>query len=175
MADMLDTEDGAGTRRFSTVQSEDVMSPTGNGSASSTGAGAMLRLIRDGRASTRADLVALTGLARSTVAQRMDSLLAQRLVIPAGASASTGGRPPKTLPFNRNAGAVLAADLGATHSRVAVTDLAGDVMAQTRADIPISEGPDTVLSWLEETLDELLVETGQSAGDGRGIGRGGPR
>ena len=88
----------------------------------------MLRLIRDGRASTRADLVALTGLARSTVAQRMDALLAQRLVIPAGPSASTGGRPPKTFAFNRNAGAVLAADLGATHSRVAVTDLAGDVL-----------------------------------------------
>ena len=113
----------------------------------------MLRLIRDGRASTRAELVALTGLARSTVAQRMDALLAQRLVIPAGASASTGGRPPKTFAFNRNAGAVLAADLGATHSRVAVTDLAGDVMVQTRTDIPISEGPDTVLAWLEETFD----------------------
>ena len=32
-----------------------------------SGAGAMLRLIRDGRASTRAELVELTGLARSTV------------------------------------------------------------------------------------------------------------
>src|ERR1044071_2171631 len=89
----------------------------GNGTSNSPGAGAMLRLIRDGRASTRADLVALTGLARSTVAQRMDALLAQRLVIPAGASASTGGRPPKTFAFNRHAGAVLAAALGATPSR----------------------------------------------------------
>jgi predicted NBD/HSP70 family sugar kinase len=174
MADMLNTHDGGGARRFDGASGDEVPAVIGNGSATGTGAGAMLRLIRDGRASTRAELVALTGLARSTVAQRMDSLLAQRLVIPAGASASTGGRPPKTFAFNRNAGAVLAADLGATHSRVAVTDLAGDVMAQTRADIPISEGPDTVLSWLEETLDELLVETGQSAGDVRGIGVGVP-
>ena len=119
----------------------------------------MLRLIRDGRASTRAELVALTGLARSTVAQRMDALLAQRLVVPAGASASTGGRPPKTFAFNRNAGVVLAADLGATHSRVAVTDLAGDVMVETRTDIPIADGPDTVLGWLEETFDALLSES----------------
>src|ERR1044072_3345840 len=89
----------------------------GNGSSAGTGAGAMLRLIRDGRASTRADLVALTGLARSTVAQRMDALLAQRLVIPAGASASTGGRPPKTFAFNRNAGAGLAAALAAPRRR----------------------------------------------------------
>src|SRR5215212_9227438 len=127
MADMVDTEDGAGMRRFSSPSSDEVVVPTGNGAASSTGAGAMLRLIRDGRASTRAELVALTGLARSTVAQRMDALLAQQLVVPAGPVASTGGRPPKTFAFNCNAGAVLAADLGATHSRVAVTDLAGDV------------------------------------------------
>src|SRR5215208_1016719 len=174
MADMVDTEEGAGKRRFSAASRDETVAPANNGSASSTGAGAMLRLIRDGRASTRAELVALTGLARSTVAQRMDALLAQRLVIPAGASASTGGRPPKTFAFNRNAGAVLAADLGATHSRVAVTDLAGDVMVQTRADIPIADGPDTVLGWLEETFDALLEETGHERTDVRGIGVGIP-
>src|ERR1041385_8079723 len=125
----------------------------GNGSSSGTGAGAMLRLIRDGRASTRADLVALTGLARSTVAQRMDALLAQRLVIPAGASASTGGRPPQTFAVTPNAGPVLAAALGPTHPRLAITGLAGDVMVQTRADVAIADGPDKVLGWLEKTFD----------------------
>src|SRR5215217_4094018 len=174
MADMVDTEEGAGKRRFSTTSRDESVVPVSNGSASSTGAGAMLRLIRDGRATTRAELVALTGLARSTVAQRMDALLAQRLVIPAGASASTGGRPPKTFAFNRNAGVVLAADLGATHSRVAVTDLAGDVMVQTRADIAIADGPDTVLGWLEETFDALLTESGHERADVRGIGVGIP-
>src|SRR3954463_12361040 len=72
--------------------------------SSSPGAGALLRLIRDGQASTRAELVALTGLARSTVAQRMDALLSQRLVVPARASASTRGRPPKTVALNPNPG-----------------------------------------------------------------------
>ena len=66
--------------------------------SSSPGAGALLRLIRDGQASTRAELVALTGLARSTVAQRMDALLSQQLVVPAGGSVSTGGRPPQISP-----------------------------------------------------------------------------
>src|SRR4051795_5270745 len=173
MADMLDTQDGAESRRFDAASRDEVAVP-GNGMASSTGAGAMLRLIRDGRASTRAELVALTGLARSTVAQRMDALLAQRLVIPAGASASTGGRPPKTFAFNRNAGAVLAADLGATHSRVAVTDLAGDVIVQTRTDIPIADGPDKVMGWLEKTFDGLLKETGHTVADVRGVGVGIP-
>ncbi|MGH2945345.1 MAG: MarR family transcriptional regulator, partial [Solirubrobacteraceae bacterium] len=54
----------------------------------------MLELIRDGEAVTRADLVRRTGLSRSTVAQRLELLIAHELVREGGASASTGGRPP---------------------------------------------------------------------------------
>jgi predicted NBD/HSP70 family sugar kinase len=173
MSDALGTDGLGSDRRFDAARPS-TSSGASNGSTTGTGAGAMLRLIRDGRASTRAELVALTGLARSTVAQRMDALLAQRLVVPAGASASTGGRPPKTFAFNRNAGVVLAADLGATHSRVAITDLAGDVTLETRTDIPIADGPDIVLSWLEETFDALLSESAHKRSDVRGIGVGIP-
>jgi DNA-binding IclR family transcriptional regulator len=57
------------------------MRVNGNGaSGSTTGAGALLRLIRDGQAVTRADLVRLTGLGRSTVAQRLEQLIAHDLV-----------------------------------------------------------------------------------------------
>src|SRR6201991_982057 len=95
-----------------------------------TGAGSLLRLIRNGEAVTRADLVRRTGLARSTVAQRLDALLAHQLVYEAGGSASTGGRPPTVLAFNQGAGVVLVADLGATHSRLVVSDLAGAPLAE---------------------------------------------
>ena len=141
---------------------------------SSPGAGALLRLIRDGQASTRAELVTLTGLARSTVAQRMEALLAQQLVVPAGGSVSTGGRPPQMFAFNREAGVVLAADLGATHSRLAVTDLGGDVLTEGAEDIAIAEGPEAVLGWLETKLDALLEEVGRSHADVRGVGVGVP-
>ena len=125
----------------------------------------MLRLIRDGRARTHAELVELTGLSRSTVAQRVDSLLTRRLVVPAEPGASRGGRPPRTFAFNRDAGVVLAADLGATHSRVAITDMAGDVLAEAREDIPIASGPEIVLGWLEETFDGLLKEVERGGDD----------
>ena len=141
---------------------------------SSPGAGVLLRLIRDGQASTRAELVPLTGLARSTVAQRMEALLSQRLVVPAGGSVSTGGRPPQMFAFNREAGVVLAADLGATHSRLAVTDLGGDVLTEGAEDIAIAEGPEAVLGWLETKLDALLEEVGRSHADVRGVGVGVP-
>ena len=134
----------------------------------------MLRLIRDGRARTHAELVALTGLSRSTVAQRVDSLVTRRLVVPAEPGASRGGRPPRTFAFNRDAGVALAADLGATHSRVAVTDLAGDVLAEAREDIPIAQGPEIVLKWLERTFDGLLEDSGRRRDDVQGVGVGVP-
>jgi len=138
------------------------------------GAGVILQLVRSGQATTRADLAALTGLARSTIAQRVDALLAHRLLVPGGDSPSTGGRPPTVLSFNVGAGVTLAGDLGATHSRVAVTDLGGHVLAQATRDIAIAEGPDPVLSWLESAFARLLGDIGRSPDDVRGVGVGLP-
>ena len=139
-----------------------------------TGAGSLLRLIRDGDAVTRADLVRHTGLARSTVAQRLDALLAHQRVCEAGGSVSTGGRPPTLLAFNQGAGVVLVADLGATHSRLVASDLAGVPLAETTSDLDIAEGPEVVLPWVDERFAELLAEAGRGAHEVRGIGVGVP-
>jgi len=133
-----------------------------------------LRLIREEVAVTRADLARVTGLARSTVAQRVDALLAHGLVYEAGGSASTGGRPPTVLAFNRDAGVVLVADLGATHARVALSDLAGTPLAERASDLDIGRGPEHALTWVTERFAELLNETGRSRDDVRGIGIGVP-
>src|SRR5499426_2397356 len=141
---------------------------------SPTGAGRVLSLIRDGEAVTRADLARRTGLARSTVAQRVEALLAHQLVYEAGGSASTGGRPPTVLAFNQGAGVVLVADLGATHSRLVVSDLAGAPLAETTFDLDIAEGPEIVLEQVNEAFGGLLTEIKRSGTDVRGVGVGVP-
>jgi predicted NBD/HSP70 family sugar kinase len=141
---------------------------------SPTGAGRVLSLIRDGEAVTRADLARRTGLARSTVAQRVEALLAHHLVYEAGGSASTGGRPPTVLAFNRSAGVVLVADLGATHSRLAVSDLAGAPLSERAYDTDVARPPETVLDWVHERFEVLLDEVDRDASDVRGIGIGVP-
>jgi predicted NBD/HSP70 family sugar kinase len=139
------------------------------------GAGALLRLIRLGNANTRGDLITTTGLARSTVSQRVDALLAQRLLVSEADAASTGGRPPQLLSFNGAAGVILAADLGATHARLAVTELTGRVLADERHDVLIADGPEPVLAWLEERFDALLAHAPADAEVlGIGIGLPGP-
>jgi predicted NBD/HSP70 family sugar kinase len=136
--------------------------------------GDLLNLIRTGRARTRGELGQVTGLARSTVAQRIDALIDAGLVVEVGGAPSTGGRPPSLLGFNADAGLILAADLGATHSRIAVCNLLAESLAETTAEIDINSGPDVVLAWLEETFDGLLAEIRRSPGEVRGIGIGVP-
>ncbi|HEX5956216.1 MAG TPA: ROK family transcriptional regulator [Solirubrobacterales bacterium] len=138
------------------------------------GAGTLLQLIREGDGATRADLSALTGLARSTIAQRLEQLRSQGLLRELGESDSTGGRPPMMLAFNEDAGVALAADLGATHSRLAVTNLGGTVLAEDSADMPIAGGPETVLDWVDERFHALLREVGRDDDVVRGIGIGVP-
>jgi predicted NBD/HSP70 family sugar kinase len=136
--------------------------------------GDLLSLIREGVAVTRADLARHTGLSRSTVAQRVDALIAAGLLVEAGGSASTGGRPPTVLAFNHEAGVVLVADLGATHARMAISDLAGTPLAEAAQDLDIGLGPSEVLSRVATRFDDLVAEAGLSPTDVRGIGIGVP-
>lgn len=138
------------------------------------GAGNLLRLLRDGRPRTRSELAAVTGLARSTVTQRVDALLASGLIGPAGEAVSTGGRPPTTFSFRPGARVVLAADLGATHARLALTDMSGTVLAEDRADIDIATGPEPVLDWVADHGRTLLRLAGRDTRDLLGVGVGLP-
>lgn len=137
-------------------------------------AGSVLSLLRDGQPRTRAELAALTGLARSTIAQRIDALIAGGLIGEVGGGVSTGGRPPVRFAFNPLARVALAADIGATHALLAVTDLSGTVLAETRQDIDIALGPEAVLGWVVDSSAKLLEEVGRRPRDVLGIGVGLP-
>ncbi|MFA9431404.1 ROK family protein [Egicoccus sp. AB-alg2] len=136
--------------------------------------GHLLQLLREGAASTRPQLVELSGISRTAVSQRVDALLAAGLVVQDGAGASTGGRPAVRLRFNHDHGLVLVADLGATHARLAVTDLAGELLVERAEDRAIAEGPGPVLDWVRAGFEQLLDELGRGRADVRGIGIGLP-
>lgn len=139
-----------------------------------TGVGEMFQLLRDGRARTRAELAQVTGQARSTIAARVDLLLASGLVTPAGEATSTGGRPPATFAFNPRARVVLAVDLGATHARLAVTDLASTVLAEHHEPIAIADGPGPVLDHVATVGRRLVEEAGRAMSDLVSVGVGLP-
>lgn len=137
-------------------------------------AGEMFQLLRDGRARTRSELTAATGLARSTVAARIDLLLASGLVGPAGEAASSGGRPPSRFSFNPDAKTVLAVDVGATHIRVAGTNLAGEELFRAGTEMAVSAGPEAILDWVVTAGRELLADSGRPEASLAGVGIGLP-
>lgn len=144
------------------------------GSARATGVGEILQLLRDGTPRTRSEIMEITGLSRSTVSARVDTLIGLGLVGPAGEAASSGGRPPARIAFLPSSRIVLAIDLGATHGTVGVTDLAGTLLDHTTSELDIAAGPETVLDWATETGRELLRASGRPAGDLIGVGVGVP-
>ena len=136
--------------------------------------GVLFQLVRDGEASSRAELARTTGLARSTVSQRVDALLGLGLLAERGGAPSTGGRPPTQLAFDAASGVVLCADLGATHCRLAISDLDCDILVERPYEMAIDRGPDVVLAWVTDRFGELLAEVGRTPKDVRGVGIGVP-
>ncbi|MEV8148123.1 ROK family transcriptional regulator [Arthrobacter sp. NPDC080073] len=140
------------------------------------GPGDLLRILRDRRPRTRADLAEITGLGRAAISSRLEALLALGLVVPVSDAASTGGRPSARLAFNPGARLAAAADVGATHASVALTDLSGRILVETTEPLEISRGPETVLDWLAVTLQGHLRTVKRPATDivAVGIGLPGP-
>ncbi|HET8681013.1 MAG TPA: ROK family protein [Micromonosporaceae bacterium] len=141
---------------------------------SSPTAGHLLQLIREGKARTRKELGTVTGLARSTVAQRVDQLVSLGYLREAGAGASSGGRPPTALTFDESSRVVLVADLGVTHGRIAVTDLARRSLAEMTEEMRIDRGPEALLDFVADAFQRLLAEAGRRADEACGIGIGVP-
>ncbi|MBT1003468.1 ROK family protein [Paenarthrobacter sp. DKR-5] len=137
-------------------------------------AGDLFQILRDGRARTRAELAAMTGLARSTVAAKVDALTASGLIGPAGEAVSSGGRPPSRFAFQPAAKVVLAVDIGATHALVALTDLGARVLAEASAAIDVAAGPQAVLDLVCGLCTQVLREGGRQARELAGIGIGLP-
>jgi predicted NBD/HSP70 family sugar kinase len=147
-----------------------------SGTVLPSGASDLFQTVRDGVPRTRAELAALTGLARSTVGIRIDELVAAGLVAPWGQPISSGGRPPSRFAMDPRARVLLAVDCGATHHTVAITDLAGSVLAIQERRRPIADGPVAVLGSIVDSATELIASLDRSTADlaAAGIGLPGP-
>jgi predicted NBD/HSP70 family sugar kinase len=146
------------------------VSITASPASLAAGLGDVLQLFRAQPSLTRADVMQLTGLSRSTVNQRLDALLAAALVVPSGEGSPTGGRPASRFAFNGNRGVLLVADIGATGMRVALCDLRGEMRDSRERPIDVASGPDPVLSAADEMFRQLLTAAGRQPADVYGVG-----
>jgi predicted NBD/HSP70 family sugar kinase len=147
---------------------ENPYTPPVVGSASG-GTVEILQLLRSGLVLTKTEIAARTGLSRSTINQRIDTLLETRLVVPSGAE-STKGRPAESFAFNRTGGYLMVADIGATGLRVGLCDLTGTILQEVELTLLVTEGPNIVLGAVAAEFARLLSDTAAAPDSLVGIG-----
>jgi len=121
-----------------------------------TSVGDVFALIRELRDTTRAELGQLTGLSRTAVAARVAALTELGLVAESEPAPSTGGRPATLLTFDADAGVVLCVAIGISRTRMAVCNLAGELVATSDIDQEVALGPDDLMPDVVKRLDVLL-------------------
>lgn len=120
-----------------------------------TSVGGIFSLVRDGRATSRAEISRLTGLAPSTVALRVDELIRHGYLLESGQGPSQGGRRPRRLGLAYDARLIAGVDLGARHATLRVYDLAGTQVAGRDITVDITTSPESVLRRVYEQLGEM--------------------
>lgn len=126
--------------------------------------GDLFTLIRLGRASSRADLVRLTGLSPSTVAGRVAELIEHGFLVEAGEGESSGGRRPRLLQVSDTDSVVVGIDLGETHATVVVMNRSTATLATQTFGITLEQGPQSVCTLLYSRVLELSAPYGHVEG-----------
>ncbi|MEV0582137.1 ROK family transcriptional regulator [Nonomuraea sp. NPDC050310] len=124
-------------------------------------AGQVLQLIREGSCRTRKELIEYSGLSRSTITDRVDRLIEAGYIHESGVASSAGGRPPSVLDVDAGTHLALVADLGASHARAALTDLAARPLAEEFTEMRIERGPEQVMTWVRQAFQRLLDRSGR--------------
>jgi len=131
--------------------------------------GELLALIANEGPLSRSSLLSASGLSRVTVTQRLASYIASDLVIETDETQPSGGRPSRLVRINAEAATLLAANIGESHIRVALTDLDITVKAQHTIAFDIEEGPERTLDRIGRVFDEQLASVGLDRSDVAGI------
>lgn len=122
---------------------------------------------------SRAEIAESFDLSRSAVDKKLDYLFKSKLLTQGDLLESTGGRAPREIRFNQNAGYLLVIEMGATEGLIGLADLGGNIMEVHNLSFEISEGPQKVLGNMAPMIDKLIGKFPKKIW-GIGIGLPGP-
>ncbi len=121
----------------------------------------VLDALRRAGTASRAQLMAGTGLSRTTVAGVIADLQARGLIVQRPMDdhrrGPVRGRPPVGFGLNASAGAAVGIDFGHRHVRVAVADLSSTVLAERHAEMDVDAGAPAALDAATELVGEVLA------------------
>lgn len=112
----------------------------------------VLDYVRDHDPTSRTEIARDLGLSPASVGRIVSRLRDDGLVADAGAGLSSGGRPRALVAYRRDAGAVIAVDLGGTRCRAALADLAGSILADS---VRLTHSTGDPFGALDASIDEM--------------------
>ncbi|MEJ2558210.1 MAG: ROK family transcriptional regulator [Anaerolineae bacterium] len=116
----------------------------------------VLKVIREERPISRAEIAKRTRLSRSTVSAIVDKLLESEFIREQGVGKSRGGRRPILLDFNPRAGFVVGLDIGAAHLLAVVADLQATLLVTLEEPFSIEVGPEKGLAQAVQIVETAL-------------------
>ena len=135
----------------------------------------VLDLIHESRdGTTRAEIARSLELSRSAVSGLVDDLLHTGLVRELDKRQTRAGRKPIGLEINASAGQIVGLDVGATHIRAILADIAGRPLAELSTSFDVKVGPEKTLAEVRRLVERLMRDGESSLARVRSIGLGVP-
>lgn len=122
---------------------------------------AVLRELRGTQPLTLTELSKRTGLSRASTEDVARDLLGRGWLAEVAPAAGTVGRPARRYRFNSGAGRLLGVDVGGHKILALVTDLDGEVVHQSRVEVPTDAGRRERLAAVDRCVTEALDGTAQ--------------
>jgi len=132
----------------------------------------VVRAVRMAGSLTQAEIARSTGLSAATVSNIVRELKDGGTVEVTPTSA--GGRRARSVSFSGDAGIVVGVDFGHTHLRVAVGNLAHQVLAEEAEPLDVDASSAQGLDRAEQLVSRLITSTGLSRDKVVGVGLGVP-
>lgn len=133
----------------------------------------VLQLIIEKEPISRADIAQVSGLNKTTVSTLVTELLEEDLIFESGPGASSGGRRPVILHFNKDAGYAIGVDIGVNYVLSVLTDLKGNILIEKNQTVTRTSYA-TIMSIVQDMIQSLMTEMPKSRYGIVGIGVGVP-
>lgn len=121
----------------------------------------VLRLIRNKKEITRAEIIKKSGLSAPTVTRIVESLVQLKLIQTDGIGTSIGGRRPQLIRFNSKKNYVIGIDIGATFIRSALSNLDGEFIFEIHVPTNLKKGFEAVMQQIGGLIEKLTERARQ--------------
>jgi predicted NBD/HSP70 family sugar kinase len=130
----------------------------------------VINAIRENEVISRSDLVDLVGLTSATITNLVNSGIQDGYIIEAGSGNSQGGRKPKLIELNKDAGYIIGIEINANESICILTDFKENIIAKKYLKIENDIDQEALLDRIVEIVKGFLAENNLEPKDIFGTG-----